>query len=437
MHVSKKRLNATAYVTFAVAATIAFSGPATAGGFAIREQSTVFQGTSFAGNAAGGSLSSMFWNPAAAGQFNGINVESGYSLVLPDSELTALPGTTTLALGAQSGDIGDTALVPSSYASYQINKDFVLGLAINAPFGLTTDPSNRIWAGSYDALESKILTYNFNPTLAYRVAPGLIVGAGLQVEYIYAGLRALGPVGPPGATTAVIKGDDVAVGFTAGILYSPAPGTTLGLGYRSKIDHELEGDAHLGNFPAAGNPSVSAGVDTPEIVTLSLRQALAPDWTLLGTVEWTNWSRLQQLEVICDTLGAGPGTLCSGGIGSTLQTLPLGWHDGWFFSTGLEHQYNSNLTLRGGIAYELSPIQDPDERTIRVPDADRFWLSAGASYKWSDTTTLDIAYSHVFVEDSTTDRIGNAGRLVADVDTQVDIISVGIRSKVDWLFSGR
>ena len=46
-----------------------------AGGFAIREQSAHFQGSSFAGNAAGGALSSMFWNPAAVGQFNGFNTE--------------------------------------------------------------------------------------------------------------------------------------------------------------------------------------------------------------------------------------------------------------------------------------------------------------------------------------------------------------------------
>ena len=37
-----------------------------AGGFAIREQSAYGQGSSFAGIAAGGSLSSMFWNPANA-----------------------------------------------------------------------------------------------------------------------------------------------------------------------------------------------------------------------------------------------------------------------------------------------------------------------------------------------------------------------------------
>lgn len=52
--------------TTAVAALLATASVAAAGGFAIREQSAEFQGMSFAGNAAGNSLSAMFWNPAAA-----------------------------------------------------------------------------------------------------------------------------------------------------------------------------------------------------------------------------------------------------------------------------------------------------------------------------------------------------------------------------------
>ena len=46
---------------------------ANAGGFAVREQSAYFQGMSFAGAAAGGDLSGMFWNPAVMTQFAGVN----------------------------------------------------------------------------------------------------------------------------------------------------------------------------------------------------------------------------------------------------------------------------------------------------------------------------------------------------------------------------
>jgi len=39
-----------------------------------------------------------------------------------------------------------------------------------------------------------------------------------------------------------------------------------------------------------------------------------------------------------------------------------------------------DLTLRGGAAYELSPIQSPDERIAQLLDANRIWLGIGGSY---------------------------------------------------------
>ncbi len=233
-----------------------------------------------------------------------------------------------------------------------------------------------------------------------------------------------GALGPTGA----VKGDDWALGFTAGILATPAAGTTIGLGFRSKLDHELEGTTHIPGFLAPA--AVSADVSLPEIVTLSLRHDLAPAWTVLGTVEWTNWSRVPQLAVICQAAGCG-------GAGAPVATLPLGWEDGWFVSAGLEHQYSSALTLRGGLGWEKSPIQTAAGRTIRVPDADRIWASIGASYKYSDWTTIDVSYGHLFVEDAVTAQGPGGALLRGNVETSADAISVGVRSKLDWLLGGK
>ena len=54
--------------------------------------------------------------------------------------------------------------------------------------------------------------------------------------------------------------------------------------------------------------------------------------------------------------------------------------------------------MRGGAAYELSPVPD-STRTPRLPDNDRIWLSVGAGYKVNEWLTANIAYSHVFIKD--------------------------------------
>ncbi len=118
-------------------------------------------------------------------------------------------------------------------------------------------------------------------------------------------------------------------------------------------------------------------------------------------------------------------------VGNPITSLQLNWHDGWFISGGLEYLWNPQLTLRGGVGWERSPIQNASERSARVPDADRLWTSIGASYKWSPTTTLDFAYTHIFVEDAQIDRTETGGiRLVADVDSSVDIVSFAVRMKL-------
>lgn len=115
---------------------------AQAGGFAVREQSTEFQGMSFAGNGtSGGGLSGMFWNPAVAAYAPvGIYSESHYAAILGRVEITAEPGSTLLPLGTESGDIAKDAIVPSSYLSYRLSEKLVVALSVNSPFGLVTEP---------------------------------------------------------------------------------------------------------------------------------------------------------------------------------------------------------------------------------------------------------------------------------------------------------
>src|SRR5262252_366192 len=84
----KRRALASAAVIFA-----AWGGPAWAGGFAVPEQSAYFLGTSFAGAAAGGDISSMFWNPAALATVPGMQIESVITYGHQSSNIQALPGT--------------------------------------------------------------------------------------------------------------------------------------------------------------------------------------------------------------------------------------------------------------------------------------------------------------------------------------------------------
>lgn len=438
----------------AVAALMAIGGAAQAGGFAVREQSTEFQGMSFAGSAAaGGGLSGMFWNPAVAAYAPvGIYMESHAAVIFGNSEITGdlfTAAGANVGLSRNSGDIAKDAIVPASYFSYRINQQMVLAMSVNSPFGLVTEASNRFYAGATFARTSEVKTYNFTPTLAYRISPTLAVGVGLQMERIEGRLKQAANINAAGLTqNVVVQGDDFAFGFTAGVNFAPSPTTNIGLGYRSSIDHTLEGTVFAPGanasvfdagapFAAAGS-GIKAGTTLPEIVTLSLRQGINDRLTLLGTVEWTHWKRLEKLDVTCANTTPNP-VFCPLGVGQVATSLDFNWHDSWFFSLGGEYKYTDKLTLRGGFAYELSPVHSATERPHAVPDADRIWASIGATYKWSEAMAFDLAYTHIFVDDAPMDRTDRLPvapnvtapfRFLGSADTSVDIVSASLKIKL-------
>ncbi|MEL6422811.1 MAG: outer membrane protein transport protein [Pseudomonadota bacterium] len=404
------------------------SASAFAGGYALREQSTTSQGAAFAGSAAGGSLSSMFWNPAALGAIDGTVSESHAAGFFGRTNLAADGGTLNAAAAVTnaspfSGDIADEALITSSYYGHRLSERWWLGLSINAPFGLVTEPANQSWQGAPIARKSEIFTLNAAPTAAVELMPGVVLGAGLQVQYLSAELSfATAPTA--GAPSAIYKGDDIAIGGTLGIYLTPSPTTQIGIGYRSEIRHTLDGD--LGLVGGSAFPENDVALTTPDTVTVSVRHALSPRLRVMGTFEWTNWSDFDAVTLTDLTgIGLAPGATA---------TIDAGWDDAWFASVGAEYDVSDALTVRGGVGFERSPIRNAEQRLTSVPDADRIWLSAGASYAATRYATIDVAYTRVLVDDARFSRstaTDPSATLEGSVETNVDIFSLSVRQKLN------
>ena len=57
---------------------------------------------------------------------------------------------------------------------------------------------------------------------------------------------------------------------------------------------------------------------------------------------------------------------------------------------------NQNWTLRAGYAFDESPVKEM-YRTARVPDNDRQWLTAGATYNLNPRWSFDAALAYLFI----------------------------------------
>ena len=186
----------------------------------------------------------------------------------------------------------------------------------------------------------------------------LSVGAGVQIQYAQANLMSFNGVGGLASPNLfLISGDGWGWGFTAGATFNWAA-TQIGVGYRSQIDQDIEGSM-VGSPGLTTNGPVKTTIALPDMVSVGLRQGIAPGWTLLGTFEWTNWSRLRYPRVIDQTTGLPY---------AASPLLYLGYKDGWFASLGAEYALTPQWTVRAGLAYEKSPIDTSSMRLV-VPFA--------------------------------------------------------------------
>jgi long-chain fatty acid transport protein len=335
--------------------------------------------------------------------------------------------------GGNGGNSGVSAVVPSFYATGAPFDFLHLGFGVTAPFGLETHYEDS-WVGRYNAIESQLRSVNLEPVVAVKPFSWLSIGAGAQFQYVTTKLTQaidfgsiLAGLGAPGAAPfgadgkVELQADDWGYGFTAGALAEPLAGTRIGVAYRSWINHDLNGNADFEGVPAPLQASplfqdqhANATLSTPDSVDISFTQDIGQRWAVMADALWTNWSRFDELRVKFDLPGVPD------------AVTKESWNDSWFFTLGTQFRPIDPLALRIGVAYDQSPVRDKF-RTARLPDQDRYWLAAGASYAFTHWLDTAIAYTHVFVREADIDESTATGPLVhrlrGSYDSAVDIVS--------------
>lgn len=422
------------------AVSLAACGGASAAGFALIEQSGSGMGNAFAGGAAAAEdASTIFFNPAGMTQLPGKQFVIGVHGVKPSAKLSNEGSTATVGgplRGGDGGDAGEWGFVPNLYLSWQLSQKWYVGLGVNAPFGLKTD-YDAGWVGRYQGLKSELQSININPSVAYQVNDAVSLGAGFNAMYVDADLtKALdfgticfGQLGP-GPCTGLgltpqnadggqeLKADAWGYGFNVGALFKLGSDMRIGIAYRSQVDLDLKGDSTYSGVPAAfaaspvfSNTSASADVTLPDSASISVYQQFGERWAMMGDITWTRWSHFEELRVKFDN-------------GAPDNVTPENWDDSFRISLGLTYSPSSPWKLRGGIAWDQTPVSD-EYRTVRIPDASRFWVAVGASYRFSERARVDFGYSHLFVDDASINKTETASGTVRGTYTNsVDILSL-------------
>ena len=353
-----------------------------AAGFMLTEQSAGALGRAYAGAGVDGTdISGVYYNPATMTLHPGTTIQAGFVAVGLDLAFEGNDGVTT-----ENGQY-NTQAIPHGYISHQLTDSMWIGLAMTVPFGMGTEYKDG-WAWNNRGISAEVLTFDFNPNVAWKVSDKLSLGAGMSIQYAAADLKMRNSMNMDGVPVPIkfnseVDADSFAWGFNVGLMWSPLENLRFGLSYRSRINHNADGDLELTDFNPAqiagsvpNTMSASATISTPAWLMATAAWDVNDLLSLYATFRWTDWSSFKELEIKNDLKPS---------------VVHNNWQDTYLVSVGADLRFTNWWTFRAGIGYETSAVDDPKYRTAIIPDADRLWLALGSSFKATENMQIDVS----------------------------------------------
>lgn len=358
-----------------------------AAGFMLTEQSAGALGRAYAGVGVDGTdISGVYYNPATMTLHPGTAIQAGFVAVGLDLAFEGHDGTDAQKPVSENGQY-NTQAIPHGYISHQLTDNMWIGLAMTVPFGMGTEYKDG-WAWNNRGISAEVLTFDFNPNVAWKVSDKLSLGAGMSIQYAAADLKMrnsmkMDRVPVPIKFNSEVDADSFAWGFNVGLMWSPLENLRFGLSYRSRINHNADGDLELSDFEPAlpvgqvpNTMSASATLSTPAWLMATAAWDVNDLLSLYATFRWTDWSSFKELEIKNDLKPS---------------VVHNNWQDTYLVSVGADLRFTNWWTFRAGVGYETSAVDDPKYRTSIIPDADRLWLALGSSFKATKDMQIDVS----------------------------------------------
>ena len=380
---------------------ILFSANAMAAGFHLREQSAAAQGNAFAGATAGAEDNSYtYYNVAGLTRHKGTQFTMGATYIAPKATAKRVQGQN----GERDADVENVvhaAVSPNFTISHQINDKWFIGFAGNSPFGMITKYDHD-WVGGDHGITSDVKTATFTPMTAYKVTDGLSLGAGVQFQYLWAHLTSSHSASRTGIVSE--DGHSWAAGYQLGALYEFNQNTRVGMGYRSEIKHKIKGKMKSSGSELSSsedpyvsgqgafvdnllNQSIKVDMDTPAMLSFGAYHDINERWAIMAEYQRVFWSSFKDLTFRSRSGNNKPGY-------DYIARVNESWRDTNFYAIGTNIKLDEQWKLRLGLAYDQSAVK-LQHRTPRIPDSDRFWMTAGLGYQYNEHLSFNLAYTYI------------------------------------------
>lgn len=260
--------------------------------------------------------------------------------------------------------------------------DLTLGFSVVAPWALETDYNNALVTTLY-ADKTRIESIQINPSIAIKPFAGLSIGAGYSVEQVKTYY----------STSILVLGVESKLSgwkstWNVGAMYEFNDDTRIGLTYRPKVVYHQTGKTKL----LTAKVRAKSEFTTPGCLGFGLYHRLNCRASLMATATYTFWDKVRTVTVNSEI----PAISVAGfNLDFSSISVPLNWKNTWFIGVGGDYRVNEQWTLKGGLAYDMTPTRSK-YRELRVPDQDRYHFAVGARYSFNENLMFDIAYEYIY-----------------------------------------
>ena len=396
-----------------------------AGGYRVALQGQKALGMGHTGVAMTESSEAVFFNPAAMTFLeNDLDISAGVTLI---DSVIKYQNQTANTSAETDNPIGTPV---SFYISQRHDEKLSYGLGVYTPYGNTVE-WDKDWAGSHLVNNIELNAIYIQPTISYKLSDEYSFGFGPTivsgtVEFNRNLSTSLIDANGDRSNVTIKASGVTAIGYNLGFLAKPSKELSVGISYRSKVDLKARDEsADFENIPVSlqntyYDTTFNADLVLPAELTVGISYELGANTVLAFDINRTYWSAYKNLDVQFNN-----------GTPSSLN--PRNYKDANIFRFGVQHKMDDELTVRGGVYFDNSPIND-GYFTPETARNDSMGLTVGASYKISKRMELDFSFLELIFDEfyGSYDHYDQSGTIISfggDYKSSVTAVGFGLNYK--------
>ena len=379
---------------------------ASAEGYQINTLSARQNGMGHTGTAMKLGAESMIFNPAGLGFLD-------KTLEFQGSVTGIFAHATAKVNGVEYKTANDPSTPMAFNLGMSVYDNFKVGVSFYTPYGSGINWGDN-WPGAVLNQRVALKAFTFQPTLAWRIIPGLSVGAGAMVTFGNVNLDK-GLVSETSMNTVLgAMGNDyrfsdtpasinlqgkaaVTVGVNAGVMWDIDPRWTVGVPFRSKMNLKVKcGDASVrfANEMARQILESQLGIldkanfkaSMPAAAVLNAGVAYKPidKLVLAFDAQWTGWSAYKSLDI----------EFLSETLTPYNQYIAKNYSNSWTFHLGAQYDLTNRFQLRAGMMVDTTPVSKTHYNP-ETPGMTKIEPSVGFSFSPVKYFSIDASLLYV------------------------------------------